>query len=419
MDISYNTLKSYKIPYVDLSDHSCNKPGVLFNLDIYNGLEKELNDVKNLQDEYFENKHFLKFHNKYDVFKEEKMHLKKTYNAQNPTNAWIKCYEMISYYKLVNKKNKNFVYFDNAAFPGSFILATNHYVNTQTDIKNFEWYASSWVQPGTEILEDSYDLYKNYPEHWLMNEEYDGDVRNMKNQENWERILNNNVDLYTSDLGLESKDDYSKQEQICLHANVSQILTGILTLKKGGNMITKQYTYFEPLNITMYAILTNLFEEVYICKPSSSRPFNSETYIIGKNFQGPFKETEYQTDLIELIKDKVENFNKMPLIYKKCLTKEYMEKIKETLQIFYDQILYINDKLAWYVYISSTRDYKEQLMKSNEYIGERKDFIISEWRKYPMKKINKDKNLKVRDIYHYVNKNNRNNRNNKNGKQYK
>ena len=36
----------------------------------------------------------------------------------------------------------------------------------------------------------------------------------------------------------------------------------------------------------MYAILTNLFKEVYICKPITSRPPNSETYIIGKGFIG-------------------------------------------------------------------------------------------------------------------------------------
>ena len=39
-------------------------------------------------------------------------------------------YEIIHQHKLIKKGQKKVVHFDNAAFPGSFILATNHYAKT-------------------------------------------------------------------------------------------------------------------------------------------------------------------------------------------------------------------------------------------------------------------------------------------------
>jgi len=36
-------------------------------------------------------------------------------------------------------------HFDNAAFPGSFILAVNHYAKTVCEVKEYIWNASSWI----------------------------------------------------------------------------------------------------------------------------------------------------------------------------------------------------------------------------------------------------------------------------------
>ena len=55
-------------------------------------------------------------------------------------------------------------------------------------------------------------------------------------------------------------------------------------LKNGGTLVTKQYTFFKWENISIHAILTNLFRKVYIAKPITSRPANSETYVVGINF---------------------------------------------------------------------------------------------------------------------------------------
>ena len=165
-------------------------------------------------------------------------------------------YELIHQFRLIKKNQKKVVHFDNAAFPGSFILAGNHYAKTFARVKNYNWYGSSWIgyndenRTTGELLEDKYNMFKNYPNRWLMNKEFDGNVNDIKNQKYWEKELNHSVDLYTSDLGFETgeNNDYSKQEYSHVQPNIGQVLAWLLTLKKGGSLVTKQYTFFESLN---------------------------------------------------------------------------------------------------------------------------------------------------------------------------
>ena len=59
-----------------------------------------------------------------------------------------------------------------------------------------------------------------------------------------------------------------------------------MVLAPGGSFCTKQYTYFSPLNTSLIILLSNLFKEFYIIKPETSRPTNSEIYLLGKGYIG-------------------------------------------------------------------------------------------------------------------------------------
>jgi 23S rRNA U2552 (ribose-2'-O)-methylase RlmE/FtsJ len=221
-----------------------------------------------------------------------KSSIAKRYNAKGVTNAWLKEYEMVGHYDLVPKKADTFVYFDNAAFPGAFIFATDHYVNTMCKIKSFEWYGSSLIMSddvrsanSTKTpLEDKYQLFKNYRSNWMMDDKNNGDVTVYDNQLNICDKMQGRVDLYTSDLGFDVSKDYNKQEYLHMHANIGQILTGLLVLKKGGSMITKQYTCFENTTVSVIHALATAFERVEIAKPMFSKPGNSETYIVCQKY---------------------------------------------------------------------------------------------------------------------------------------
>ena len=254
-------------------------------------IKKDLNNVKSKLDEEFKNPLFEKYWHNCDPFKNEKKIIAKIIGQKYITNAWLKCFEIIEYYNLIPNKieNEKFIHFDNAAFPGSFILSTFHYINTKTNYGDkYQWYGNSLIQPNelnSKPLEDKFNLYKNYKQNWLMNENNNGDVLIENNQLEFRSKIGGTIDLYTSDLGFDVSNNYNEQELIHSPANVGQILSGLITLKKGGCFITKQYTTYEPITISIMYMASTFFNEFYLCKPKTSREANSETYLVGKGFK--------------------------------------------------------------------------------------------------------------------------------------
>jgi 23S rRNA U2552 (ribose-2'-O)-methylase RlmE/FtsJ len=98
--------------------------------------------------------------------------------------------------------------------------------------------------------------------------------------------LNEKVDLYTSDIGIEVKiEDMIHQETVEAQLNLGQIVCALHTLKNGGHMVCKTFLFFKPMTMSLLYILTKIFRDLYICKPVTSRPGNSEIYIVGKYYK--------------------------------------------------------------------------------------------------------------------------------------
>jgi hypothetical protein len=302
---------SYKFPKYDRL-LEIKKEETKFDFD---EIKSRINKSKELLDEFYNDKNktkkfaflwkqydpfsFIEPNDNYaktNIFNNTKLFIAFCGKTYNITNAWIKCYELVKYYSLLSE---NTFHFDNAAFPGSFILATRHFCLSQTKY-NYDWVGSSLItinELDSEPLYDSYKLWKNYPDKWLMSETNNGDVLVKENQLDFMKKLDHKVTLYTSDLGFDVSEDFSKQEIFQAPANIGQIVSGILTLKKGGCFVTKQYTYFEPITISVMLLISQLFDEFYVCKPYSSRAANSETYLVGKGFKS-FDENHKYWDIV-------------------------------------------------------------------------------------------------------------------------
>jgi hypothetical protein len=80
--------------------------------------------------------------------------------------------------------------------------------------------------------------------------------------------------------------DPNKAEEETASVNYGQVLTGLLSLAVGGHFVSKQFTFVTPFSRSLIAIVASLFEETYITKPKTSRPLNSEVYLVGKWFKG-------------------------------------------------------------------------------------------------------------------------------------
>ena len=309
-------------------------------------IKEKLNKTKSQLDVIFreDNKTYEFITNKLDPLKAHKYEIASQTNAEHVSNAWLKCYEILSHYgeliipkKYDDKTNDNpFIVFCNAELPGSFIYAINHYISTRAGMEpwKWKWFANSKlpttttiIQKGKEnILYDEYGLAAKYPQRWLMLRfENDGDVTDPEIQEKiqtfFEEKENNKVDLYTSDLGFDVSVDFNQQETLHAYANLGQIFSGLITLKMGGTMIVKMFTFFETFSVTLIAILTTLFERLDIAKPVSSKEGNSEIYLIGIGYKGFQEEDRF------ILWNRLKSFSMFPLLKKESIDRGFLESI--------------------------------------------------------------------------------------------
>ena len=277
-------------------------------------LNDEINAAKSKLDDIPSN-FFPTIAGSLDMYSKLRNIVQKQYNMENATNAALKMYELINQMNLLNTTNGNCLpivnAFCNAELPGAFIIAINHYMRTKCITSEFDWIASSYLPDAamkignTTILEDRFKIYERNRTHWLMGpipnglpdgetpisgDVTDSSVITTLSNTSHVRFANNDktgATLYTSDVGIEiNQDELNRQEELTSFVNFGQILTGLLSLSVGGNFVTKQFTFITPFSRSLIAIVASLFDECYITKPKTSRPANSEVYLVAKGFNG-------------------------------------------------------------------------------------------------------------------------------------
>lgn len=201
------------------------------------------------------------------------------------TNAYLKCWEMLHEFDILpreprserSREPRSVRVFFNAELPGAFIFAFIDWC--QRYHIHLDWNANSlWQQHGA--LGDQFGWYARFPERWLMNAECSGDVTDPAVWKRMESV--EPVDVYTSDIGIGA---WIQQELKECKLNVAQVLCGLLVLKPGGTMITKQFMWFTPLQSSLLHVLSACFEHVFLHKPITSKVANSEVYVIGMGFR--------------------------------------------------------------------------------------------------------------------------------------
>ena len=111
---------------------------------------------------------------------------------------------------------------------------------------------------------------------------------NICNLDNIDYIYNTYKIKYnyiTADGGFDEGSQFNSKEELHYTLICSEIYTGISLNIKGGHFILKMFDLHTDSSIHLLYLLTLFYKEVYIYKPLTSRPTNSEKYIICKNYQ--------------------------------------------------------------------------------------------------------------------------------------
>ena len=218
-------------------------------------------------------------------------------------------------YDLLFKNKNKIIAATLAEGPGGFLEAIMNFRNN----KNDEYYGIT-LQNVNSYIPD-----------WELNEHNNLKIMygNLYNYESTEKFIeifkdNKKADIVTADGGFDYSNDYNSQEINSVRIITAELIHTFLILKTGGHYVCKLFDLFsKPMNKIIY-ILYSFFDEIYIAKPKTSRPANSEKYIICKNFKGINQDD--MSNLIQLLSQ----FNDEDLFdFNFNLTPEFIQLMKE------------------------------------------------------------------------------------------
>lgn len=224
----------------------------------------------------------------------------------------IEIYELFEYNKDF-KEGEEFESFHLAEGPGGFIEALTHIRSGRVEDK----YVGMTLQnadsscPGWKKSKYFLDLHKNVE---IENgEDGTGNLLNINNLKYIREKYKNKCNLVTADGGFDFSCDFNKQEKIVAKLLIAEMTYGIAIQKKGGHFVLKIFDIFSKPTLDILYILSNLYKEVYIMKPNTSRYANSEKYIICKYFKK--ENSEEVVDRLMMYFDKLVNKNEYEKIY--------------------------------------------------------------------------------------------------------
>jgi hypothetical protein len=135
--------------------------------------------------------------------------------------------------------------------------------------------------------------------------------------------------IFTADGGFDFSIDFNKQEENSLKLIFCEICFAMMLQKKGGSFVIKMYDLYSSGSLQLLYLLNYLYEEVHVAKPLTSRPANSEKYIVCMKFK-------IVPNLDELLEKCITNYDKFSItnILSVPLSNHFIEKMIEVNSIF-------------------------------------------------------------------------------------
>ncbi|KAH9489440.1 Cap-specific mRNA (nucleoside-2'-O-)-methyltransferase 1, partial [Bulinus truncatus] len=128
------------------------------------------------------------------------------------------------------------------------------------------------------------------PHYGVGGQDGDGDIFNPNNQAEFAKFVLANTDgkgvhFVMADGGFSVEGQENIQEVLSKQLYLCQFLVAIMILRTGGHFVCKLFDLFTPFSVGLVYLMNMIFEKVAIIKPVTSRPANSERYIVCKNLK--------------------------------------------------------------------------------------------------------------------------------------
>ena len=339
-------------------------------------LNSTLNKEKNKIDAIYEKNSKLwddlkKFSNEYEfVYTSSYGSFKNISNIYPISRSYFKLWEILHDFDLINIKNDEFfISCHLAEGPGGFIECLYKYIikYITDNFRNIKIYGSTLLSDNSSI--PKWKLKKNIQEHFnlILNYSLDesGDLYDINEVNKLiTKIGKHNCNLITADGGFDFSNNYNHQEKDFMNLFISEAYIMLNLLKNNGNGIIKIYDIYSKNSIKIMYIISLFFEKIYIIKPLTSRPANSEKYILCYRYKD-FNESKIYFNIFEtIIQDKDLNHlnnDKVAVEY------NFIEKILQYNRWYTErQISYINKTIKYIDEYNNNTD-KNYLIKLYNY----------------------------------------------------
>lgn len=214
------------------------------------------------------------------------------------SRSYFKMWEIFYNFNLLKKfdSGKQHIFSHLAEGPGGFMEATYNYRLKNTNKSQiYDKFFGITLKPTTDFIPDWNKIKKifNYNPNIVI--DY-GNLYYMKEVKSYIDKFNiQKAHLVTADGGFDYSSNFNGQEINSCQIIYSECSIALNILRKGGSFVCKVFDLFSITMVQILYILVNCFEVVHIYKPETSRPANSEKYLVclyyKDNLSSAFKKT--------------------------------------------------------------------------------------------------------------------------------
>lgn len=264
------------------------------------------------------------------------------------SRAYFKFWEILHDFKLLDKNKKNYIFAALAEGPGGFVEC---FINQRKKdfqgksdkifcitLKPVRQEIPGWSKT-IRVLKRHKNIHINY------GKDNTGDLYNIENIKYFKNSIGEKADFVSADGGFDYSINFDRQEELSYRLIFAEIVSGFTIIKKGGHFVLKIFDIFTTLTLKMIYILASFYGKITLTKPNTSRPANSERYIICHNYLGMSDNLLYtlhdivnswdtyikKGHIIDLFNFSVPNdFKEAIILYNREIAKKQIENIIKT-----------------------------------------------------------------------------------------
>lgn len=205
------------------------------------------------------------------------------------SRAYYKLWEIIQDFNIIDNSISEYIYVGLAEAPGGFMEAFINYRKNYFLGRKDKKYCITLKQNNNDI--PNWSKANSFIKKYNVNISYGADnTGNLYKSQNIKYLINqvgkNSSQLVTGDGGFDFSYNFDNQEIDSLRLIFCEIVAALGLNKVGGNFVLKIYDIFLNLTVDLIYLLSKYYDNIYFTKPHTSRPANSEKYLVCKGFRG-------------------------------------------------------------------------------------------------------------------------------------